>query len=274
MRACVLIAVLWSSTSLFAQTPPGEVTGSAVAHTPESAKAVIAGASLALPASVTGAAPFVGALRDMPAHTKVSVPVIVFLHGSSGLGLAAIAEWQRWLASQGFASIAPDSFGLAGRLTYKSPVSKDIYEQIHALRTSEIDLARAALQGAPWADMSRLILAGTSEGSPAVARHSGEGFVGRMIFAWSCEDNYFVQAHQTSINKYQPVLNVISTTDPFFSASNSWVGNASPKGHCGPALKSNSRASVVLIPDAPHTLINFPAARQAVAGFLKDVLAR
>ena len=39
-----------------------------------------------------------------------------------------------------FATVAPDSFALLDRFTYTSPIGKDIYERIHALRTSEIKL--------------------------------------------------------------------------------------------------------------------------------------
>ena len=274
LKIAALLGLFMANAGLWAQTPQGVIKGSALVHTAESAKAVVAGAQVALPASVTGGLPFLGAYRSLPANTQGRVPVVVFLHGSSGLKLAAIQEWQQWLASQGVASIAPDSFGLPDRLTYTSPIAKDTYEKMHALRASEIGLAVAALQGTPWADTRQLILAGSSEGSPAVARHSGEGFLGKVMFAWSCEDNYFVEAHQTFVNKDLPVLNIISNTDPFFSASNSWLGNPAAKGHCGAALKGNSRASVVLLPDAPHTLINLPAARQALMGFLREVLPR
>mgnify|MGYP000905479942 CR=1 FL=1 len=50
------------------------------------------------------------------------------------------------------------------------------------------------------------------------------------------------------------------------------LGNASATGHCGAALKANKQASVVLIPGAPHTLMNLPAARHPTEGFLRDVL--
>jgi len=65
------------------------------------------------------------------------------------------------------------------------------------------------------------------------------------------------------------VLNVISASDPFFSRSNSWLGASDAAGHCGAAFKGQAGAAVLLLPDAPHTLINLPAARHAVAGFLK-----
>lgn len=251
--------------------PTGEIKGEAVSHTSTSAAQVIRNAQLALPASVTGAAPYLGPLSGAPQGRQLRVPLVVFMHGSSGLGLKAIGEWQQWLASIGIASIAPDSFALPDRLTYKSPVDKATYEKIHALRASEIALAASALPTLPWVDSTRVVLAGTSEGTVAVARYSGDEFAGRIMFSWSCEDNYFVQSHSTAIPLEQPVLNVISAADPFFSGANSWLGNANASGHCGTALKSHKKASIVLIPGAPHTLMNLAAARQPVEGFLRDV---
>jgi dienelactone hydrolase len=163
---------------------------------------------------------YLGPLRNAPA-TQAKVPVVVFMHGSSGLGLKAMGEGQQWLAGMGIASLAPDSFALPNRLTYKSPVDKAVYEKIHALRVSEIALAAQALSGLAWADASRMVLAGTSEGAAAVARYTGNEFLRRIVISWSCEDNYFVQTHQTALPDDRPVLNVISSTDPYFSQSNS-----------------------------------------------------
>lgn len=254
--------------------PAGEVKGSAAQHTPASAVAVIEGAALVLPASATGGAIYAGALRDVPRTLRARVPVVVFLHGSSGLGLKAIAEWQQWLATLGIASLVPDSFALPDRITYRSPVDKAVYEKLLALRGSEIGLTVQALASAPWADTSRMVLAGTSEGAAAVTRYRGAEFVARMVFSWSCERNYFVEDHQTAIPPSQAVLNVISTSDPYFSQANPWLGNPSALGHCGAALKEHPHASIVLIPGAPHTLINLPQARQATEGFLREVLHR
>lgn len=257
-----------------AAVPAGETKGTATRHDATSRAAVVARAQTALPAGVAGAAPWFGRWSALPAELRGSVPVVVFLHGSSGLGLKAIEDWQRWLAERGVASVAPDSFALPDRLTYKSPVGKDVYERIHALRASEIDAMQAALAQARWADARRLVLAGTSEGAVAVARHDGTGFAGRMLFAWSCEDNYFVQTHRTVAAPEQPVLNVISSSDPFFSPANGWLGNPGARGHCGATFSANKAATVVLIAGAPHTLLNLPAARHAVEGFLKDTVGR
>ena len=239
-------------------------------HSPESLAASAQQADVCLPAAATGgAAVFCGKFSALPPVVKGKpVPVILFLHGSSGLGLKAMGEWQRWLAGLGYASVAPDSFTLAGHVSYKSPIDKDSYEKIHALRASEIAPALAAIQKQAWADRAALILAGTSEGSVPVARYAGTEFAARMLFAWSCEANYFVKDPLNAFEPGQPVLNVISAQDPYFSRSNTWLGNAEPQGHCGAALKDNPQAAVLLLPNAPHTLLNLPAARSATAGFL------
>ncbi|AZZ92051.1 alpha/beta hydrolase [Hahella sp. KA22] len=254
-----------------AKTPQGEVKGHASAHDAASSRKAISNAQIALPGSVTGGDIYLGLLKNAPKLLDKKVPVVVFLHGSSGLGLQAIGQWQQWLAGQGIASLAPDSFALPDRLTYKSPVGKDIYEKIHALRSSEINLAVQALKTIPWADNQRLALAGASEGSVAVARYSGEAFAGRIIFSWSCENNYFVASPDTAVLDGRPIINVISASDPYFSSANEWLGNTSAKGNCIEAFKGHANASVVLIPDAPHTLLNLPMARQPVAAFLENL---
>jgi dienelactone hydrolase len=252
--------------------PTGEVKGSQAVHTTQSAAGVIDTAQLVIPASATGGAPFSGLLKDAPRDVRGPVPLVVFLHGSSGLSLKAIGEWQQWLAGMGIASLAPNSFALPDRLTYKSPVGQDVYEKIHALRLSEIVLAVKAVQQMPWVDRNRLVLAGTSEGATAVARYTGTEFAGRIVYSWSCENNYFVREHATALPADRPVLNVMSSTDTFFSAANTWLGNPNPQGHCGAALKTNKMAAVLLIPGAPHTLLNLAQTRHATSGFLKDLL--
>ena len=270
LRSLPAAALLWGAAAALAQpaVPVGEIKGDAWVHTPESLAGTLAQADVVLPPAATGGGVFAGKFKDLPPLRGRKVPVVLFLHGSSGLGLKAIGDWQQWLATLGIASLAPDSFALPGHVTYKSPIDKASYERILALRASEIAPALAALQAQPWADAGRLVLAGTSEGSVPVARYAGKEFAARMLFAWSCEDNYFVQSPQNAFEPGKPVLNVISAVDPFFSRSNPWLGNEQAQGHCGAALKDNPQAAVVLVPGAPHTLLNLPAARHATAGYL------
>ena len=257
-----------------AQAPAGVIKGSAWEHSAETLAASVQDADVCLPASVTGGALFVGKFKDIPKTTATKTPTILFMHGSSGLGLKAIGEWQLWLCGLGYASVAPNSFTLPNRATYTSPIDKDNYERMHALRASEIAPTLGAIKKQPWADTGKLVLAGTSEGSVPVARFNGTDFAARIMYAWSCEANYFTKAPLNAFEAHKPVLNVISNTDPFFSKSNAWLGNTDAQGHCGAALAGNAQAAVVLIPNAPHTLLNFPAARHATAGFLAGLVAK
>ena len=256
--------------------PVGSVKGSAWVHTDASLKAAVDNAWVVLPASVTGGAAYAGLLKDAPA-TRGKAPLVVFVHGSSGVA-PAIKAWQQWLADTlGVASLTADSMQLPDRLTYKSPVAPQVYEKIHAMRAQELAAAIAAVPSLPWADPKQLVVAGTSEGAVAVARYrattSAPQEKGRMIFSWSCEDNYHVQTHRTQLPQTLPVLNIMSSTDMYFSQSNPWLGNPDAKGHCGEALAMNKVSSIVLIPGAPHTLFNLPQAQQAQAGFLRGVFA-
>jgi dienelactone hydrolase len=262
-------------TASVSSAPKGSVQGSAVVHTSESLRAAVQNAWVTLPAVVTGGVPYAGLLKSAPV-TQDKAPVVVFVHGSSGVA-PAIKEWMLWVAtSQGVAVVAADSMQLPDRITYKSPIAKADYEKVHGLRTAELNAALTALPQQPWADVQRVVLAGTSEGAVAVARHVPQAGMlqekGRMVFSWTCENNYHVQDHRTHLPDTLPVLNIVSSTDVYFSRSNSWLGNDQAVGHCGAALAGNKVSSVVLIPNAPHTLFNLPQARGPVVGFLQQQL--
>lgn len=262
-------------TTLTTATFAGEVTGSADQHTADSIAQGTAKAEVALPASVTASGKvYVGSFAELPAFESGNVPTVVFLHGSSGINpKLGYDKWQKWLAEQGIASFMFDGMQLADRIKYSSPVDKAVYEQVHRLRGSEIDIALDVLKDASWADPSQLILAGTSEGAVSVARYDGDAFIGKIIYSWSCEDNYFVEAHQTS-QKSIPVLNIMSAKDKYFSDKNDYLGLDDAKGHCGDAFgeEQPDNVEVVLIPDAPHTLFNLPAAQSATLGFIEKIL--
>lgn len=163
---------------------------------------------------------------------------------------------------------------LKDRITYTSPVSRDDYERIHAMRSAELAHAAARLGEVPGFD-GRYVVAGTSEGGVAAARFQApqdQAECARMIFSWPCEDNYHVAAHRTAIPQDMPVLNVMSAADKFFSQANSWLDHPSALGHAGRTLANHTDASIVLIPGAPHTLFALPQTQSAVEGFLERVL--
>jgi len=67
-----------------------------------------------------------------------------------------------------------------------------------------------------------------------------------MMFARSCETNDFMTAPMNAFEAGKPVLNVISSTDPFFSKANAWLGHAEAQGHCGAALAGQPHAGAAM----------------------------
>lgn len=233
-----------------------------------------AGASVTLPAGMAGPAIWQGKLDEMPAIERPGrAPVVILMHGSSG-NAPAIKTYQRWLADDlGLASIAPDSLAIPDRLTYKSPIGKTTYERVHALRLAELKNAIEEASKLSFVDTGRIIVVGTSEGSVPVARLDDPRPSARIIYSWSCEDNYFVEAARTAIPHETPVLSMIAARDPYFSAENPWNKDYSIKGTCTQALKSQASAMVVTLATNVHTILNYPEAHDVTKSFIQRVLA-
>lgn len=232
----------------------------------------LAQAEVSLPPLAGGEVWFgqLAALAEPPAQPPR--PLLLFLHGSSGLN-EQTQSYQRWLSSElGLATLAPDSFARAARPRYQSPATREEYEAVHRLRLDEIRAALAALPRLPWVDASRLLLAGSSEGAVAVARWRGAEFLGRLIYSWPCEDNYFVDRADNGFERDCPILNILSGHDPYFSADSPLNRGLPVLGHSGRALRDAPRAKLFILPHAPHTLYNLPTARAHARRFLHALL--
>lgn len=252
----------------------GTITGTAKAHTQQSLKAVWEQAYLRLPATSERSL-YAGLLSEAPGDNAV-FPVMLFMHGSSGIN-EQIRLFADWLAQTlGLAFVAPDSMQLPDRMTYSSPIPRKDYEIIHAMRSAELQYALNNLALQPWFN-GQVILAGTSEGGVSIARFHRETAPvkerGRILFSWSCEDNYHVLEHGTDIPDDLPVLNIMSASDKFFSRANSFIDNSEALGHAAGTLARNTVSSILLIPGAPHTLLNLPQTHSAVKAFVERVLS-
>lgn len=232
-------------------------------------------ADLCLPAHWCGGLPYVGSLRNAPTVAPATPsPVVLFLHGSGGLH-ENTRSWQRWLAMElNLPSLAPNSLAQPDRIRYQSPVAKEVYERVHATRAAELQAGLECLRACSWVDPHKVVVAGTSEGAVAVARMEPGLALGRILYSWSCESNYFVEQHGTRFGAQEPVLNVVSTDDPYFRPENPWNAEATDdlEGHAGASVKGNPNATIVLISGAPHTLYNLSPARHSTKAFLSDLL--
>lgn len=232
-------------------------------------------ASVVLPPSLTGGSLWQGMLRQLPIIPQDSgkYPLVILMHGSSG-NAPAIKDFQRWLAQEmGLPSIAPDSMAIPDRLTYTSPIDKATYERVHALRLAELKNAFEQAQSIAWVRMDSIILIGTSEGSVPVGRFDDPRPRARIVYSWSCEQNYFVEAPHIGIPKATPVLSVIAAKDPYFSAENPWNKGLDIKGTCTGALKDHTDAVVVTLLSDKHTIMNFQEAHDVTKAFLIRILS-
>ncbi len=250
----------------------GEVLAGFEAHTEESLAATFDNALIVI-ACHGGVVK--SRLKDLSVVAP-GTPVVLMAHGSSGI-TSAIEAFGEHLARRGWALVAPDSMATAGRLAYTSPVDPAVYEKIHAMRLAELQHAARRLQELTFFN-GLYVVAGTSEGGVAAARFDSKKApvpeAGRMIFSWSCEDNYFVERHGTAIDPERPVLNIMSAEDKYFGASSDYQTNPAALGHAARTFAGMSQAAVVLLPGAPHTLFHLPAALDAVDAFLARVLER
>lgn len=135
----------------------GKMSGTADKHTADSLKASFENAWFA---AARGA--FEGKLSDAPENLPAA-PILLFAHGSSGIG-APLKAFARFVSSFGWSFLAPDSFVFPDRITYSSPVSRENYERVHAMRSQELDYAARHLDEAPGFS-GRYAVAGTSEGA-------------------------------------------------------------------------------------------------------------
>ena len=270
-RLLLASAALLFGTALLAADKPGEIKGTVLEPSPENLARTWSNANLVLPAALAGGRRWEGHAEDAPDVIGIA-PLVIVMHGSSGIA-PAVKEFQVWLADElGAASVAPDSLAIPDRLTYTSPVAVDVYERVHALRLAELDHALKASRDWSWVDRLRIVLAGTSEGAVAVGRYSGKDVAARLIYSWSCEDNYFVAAPQLGIGPKEPVLNAIAARDPYFSAANPWNKDRTVTGSCAAALKDDPKAEVMVIDADVHTILNRPEVRQLSAAFLRRIL--
>lgn len=267
LTAAIAFGVLGLSAPAFAQ----QIKGSVLDPSPANLALTWGGASVTLPPRLAGGAQWQGRLEQVPVPVARS-PLVLLMHGSSG-NAAFVKEYQAWLAdSLGLPSIAPDSFAIPDRLSYTSPIDKPTYERIHALRLAELQNALDKAVALPWVDPARIIIIGTSEGAVPVARLSDSRPFARVLYAWSCEKNYFVEEPRTAIPQATPVLAMIAAKDPFFSPENKWNGDTKVSGTCTQALKDHAAATVVTLSTDKHTIVNVPEAREIARAFLSRVL--
>jgi hypothetical protein len=116
-------------------------------------------------------------------------PVVIYLHGCTGITSNHDLRWGRFISNLGFVVILPDSFARPSRISNCDPintVSTGRFPFALAYREQEIAYAINQLKKVNWADMSNIFLMGHSEGANAAAQTNIIGFRGMILSSGFC----------------------------------------------------------------------------------------
>ena len=202
-------------------------------------------------------------------HSDKKLTTVFYMQGSGEFTKGrTFREWITGEADHVF--FAPNSHQGKGRPTYSSPVSKDIYEEVHDYRQAEIKYAVSRLSEIPFINTSKMFLMGNSEGGFAAARYTGKEFKARIVLSWTCEKGYYTDNPKVgSSYKKHPFLNIVGRDDAYFGKSSELNKKYNNEGHCGDALFRYKNAKVVILPNTGHNVMANPFTKPEILSFIK-----
>lgn len=194
-----------------------------------------------------------------------ATPVVVYGHGCDGFSKIT-RDTGRWLAGEGFAFVAPDSFSRVDKpKSCDAPTNRGgLHRGVLAWRQAEIGnaIARVAL-----ATDAPIALMGHSEGAITAATYTGEPVAARVIEGWTCHAGW-PEYRGLNAPTAEPVLSLVGAQDPWFSAPSAW-------GDCGRHMDGNDRSIVFRKPGylhKKHWLSGDRNTRKTIVAFLREHL--
>ncbi|SLN34107.1 dienelactone hydrolase family protein [Oceanibacterium hippocampi] len=186
-------------------------------------------------------------------------PVIVFLHGCTGIGnypfLLSLAEL-------GYVVVAPDSMARRFRPLQCDPRTEtggfNLY--VYEFRLAEVALAVQELKRQKWVDPANLYLVGVSEGGVAAALYRGDEFRARVIAQWTCQGAPHVRG--IAAPPESAILAVVSSDDPWYDRQ---------RGDCGSYMGARPGSQSLVVQNSRnHDVLIEPAVQRRVVEFLES----
>ena len=171
-------------------------------------------------------------------------PVVVYLHGCTGLYWNEAPRLFQDLAERGYIVVAPDSFAR----DYRPQQCGAQNRWTAAARFAEIRFAREQLRDLDWADQRYIFLVGGSEGGYYAGAYGGDGFKGRIIMSAPC---------WVGRSDMSNTLAVWSRRDPWMQGID-----------CAQADRK------VVLDSAEHNVLLLDETAEAVFSFLRDQMAQ
>lgn len=204
---------------------------------------------------------FAKTTKDLDSITQ-SYPVVVYLHGCTGITQHNDRAWAKTISENGYIVIMPDSMARDGRIPNCDPRAKGpiaAFPQAHDYRQEEIGYALNQANASKWADKRNLFIMGHSEGGTAVAR-STYNVKGIVISGWSCTHRTNPKFDGINSPKHIPGLAIAWTRDP-------WREGKPNEGYCSNKAEGRQFRQIDL-PGVGHD--TFGQANADVIKFLKD----
>lgn len=220
---------------------------------------------MALPDAAGGGISFLSdeGRLDRLAATGRKFPVVIYMHGCTGLGDVDRALMRR-IAKAGYVVVAPNSMARSWRPPQCDSWNKRGYDNyfVFDFRQAEINYAARMMFTLPWADTDYLFLAGTSEGGLATAHYRGDVFKARVITQWTCHGSSWVRG--ISGPEDTPILAVVRRNDPWNA------DNPEQRGDCGAYFgdRRPGSESIVLEEGSRHEVIGDEAVIERIVSFL------
>jgi len=193
------------------------------------------------------------------------LPVVIYLHGCSGITPDQDLRWGQFIRDQGFIAVLPDSMARPGRRANCNPKLKTggTFPQAYAMRQEEIAYALAQVKKAPWADARNVFLMGHSEGGQSVARTPIGDFRGVIISGWTCTHATNADFDGIRVPIQVPILAMAFDHD-------AWREGKPTQGSCANKFGERKSARQVTLSGTDHGTYDQREAREAVAQFLKQ----
>lgn len=192
------------------------------------------------------------------------IPMIVFLHGCSGLHGGYRVDLD-FLQDQGYAVVAPDSFSRAHKPKSCDWRTKSAGSHLGVIgfRLAEAEYAVERVKEFPWVDADRVILMGLSEGGITTANYDIDNVAARVVLGWTCQVPW-PPLWGLDGPQHVPVMSVVSDRDRWFT---SWLVD----GDCGEDMGGFADATSVVLDSSTHHVLRLAEARDAVAAFLSRI---
>lgn len=193
------------------------------------------------------------------AVSGVRLPVVLYLHGCSGMGFHELVDLSQ-IATLGAIAVAPNSFARPGR-----PTACDQTTYLHRgpgmwqIRVDEVRYARARVAAEPWADDRRVALFGFSEGGFVVAGTRDARYAGYVVTGCNCNGYGQVGIYAPAD---KPVLAIRSSSDPWLTTQDA----------CDGAVAGRPNSLSLRLDKPGHYMNSEPEAQAAIANFLRATM--